>query len=97
MKGSLESFINDMKIASSSTILTLRDLNTEQSKCSNCTVNSGQTWIFYKAGPTCLTQENVTQMTRVTRMTQPGFNPVLHISPSKGIRNEPFRLNNSSR
>ena len=47
-----------MKMASSSIISTMHYLNTEQSKYSNCTVNLGQTRVFYKAGQTRLTQSS---------------------------------------
>ena len=48
-------------MASRSIISTVCYQSTERSKYSNCTVNPGQTRIFYKAGQ--------------TRMTRPGFNP----------------------
>ena len=56
-------------MASRSIISTVCYPSTEQSKYSNCTVNPGQTRIFYKAGQTRMTGENM------TRMTQPGINP----------------------
>ena len=66
--------INDMKMASRSIISTVCYPSTERSKYSNCTVNPGQTRIFWvRPG---WPGENVT---RVTRMTRPGFNPGMYV------------------
>ena len=45
-----------MKMASRSIISTVCYPSTERSKYSNCTVNPGQTRIFYKAGQTRMTR-----------------------------------------
>ena len=44
--------MNDIKMVSRSIISTVCYLCTERSKYSNCTVNPGQTRIFYKSGQT---------------------------------------------
>ena len=60
-----------MKMAGRSIISTVCYPSTERSKYSNCTVNPGQTRIFYKAG-----------QTRMIRMTRPSFNAdTVHITP----------------
>ena len=45
-----------MKMAIRSIISTVCNPSTERSKYSNCTVNPGQTRIFYKAGQTRMTR-----------------------------------------
>ena len=37
--------------------------------------NPGLIWIFYEPGQTYFTQTKHDQLTRITRLTQPGFNP----------------------